>query len=298
MNLNQDAIWPVLSGLLVAPVNRRVKDTLNSIVNHSISVLRNKPGQFLQLPVRQKSNGELKDDDAVDTISDFYETWRVAKEGALHLYVNTKRGLFCMHLPSGIIVQGLRWDSPFVPSEIDLVLKKTDISHADSQAILDQFQLNCLLNMLLKDVNCILARNQGARTHVPVALRKLVNCLKKAADDKKNVTTSDCLEEGMFNSTVDNDRQGDLRQIREFLTNRGLPVRESLFYSQNIPETKELIEMAAKMGMVFHSIMLIGFVLFVEKPKKEQEWSVDLPTSLPEGGCKWLLSGRIRYTIQ
>lgn len=301
-----EAIGPVIGGLFVKPVNSRIKQVVSTVVDYA-------KGRWFQgknytsyamLDNKNIEDGTITEDKNIEYIERVYHMqWQSAEENeGLHLYINSARGLFCIHLATGSICQGLPWESPWVPSRV-----KTDLNIREDLVDRDQkvnrFRLNCLLNMLLKDLKRILVRVKDPHTIVPECLKSLVEKLQKH-DTGTILDEATCISM-MFTADI----MIQLRALKDFLMNhRGIGLSTSdLFFKDFSPSQDELIKMPLCMGMIFHATLFHGIFLFAtpiepaeegEAAEEFEKWNLQgLPQSLPKGKCEWLLMGRIRYTI-
>ena len=290
-----DALWPVLGGFFAGPLNTRIKRGLTGIYQSSRSVLGQEEKPAV-LKAKDSRAGTLNAEATIQDISSLYANWQAASDNTMHLYVDTVRGLFCMHLASGVVVQGMPWKEPMVPRKIKDSLESVPSKSAQvTQAILRRFQLNCLINMLLKDLRLIIKQWPKARDEIPMCMTRLLNILKPI--NTGDVTNEENIMQAMFDPSNEIARTQDLNQLNTFMTNKPPALKTQLFFTQAAPPESKQVQVAMQMGMVFSAIFSQGLMLFIQPSEENKEWMADLPLSLPQDGCKWLLTGRIRYTI-
>lgn len=340
----------MVGGLFVSPVNSRLKRGLTTLAKVTFLSGLAQGGAAVDLGSLGKK--QLRDGDhtvsansSLTTIEYFYADWSVAEDdGGLHLYLKTNRGLFCLHLPTGSVIQGLPWHNPHVPAAV-FTQFESDTTRTDKRGVLDRFRLNCVLNMLLKDVKRIFAEGQPKKGAVPQCLEKLVTGLERRRSatnaSQAAVDESECKKLMFGENAASSEVKEHLQALKTFLTTTttsSADTKEELFFKEERPVPEELLKMPLLMGMVFHSTLLDSVFLFAtplappsledvprffpkppaadeedaagapppllgdedSKKREFEEWSVaGIPPSLPHGHpYDWLITGRIRYTIQ
>jgi hypothetical protein len=316
--MTETIVWPVvMGGLFIRPVNARIKRGLLSATSQVWRTVFGRKDACEALDVKTVSPDNAQ---TVDSIQSRYEQYQLAEEGPYHLYIDTKRGLFCVHLPTGRLVQGWPWDTPRVPKSVKTMLQTVG-SAQDKTNKLKRFQLNCVLNMLLKDVSHILARDRDARRNVPDCLRRLIQKLSHHDTQQGAECTSEVIGQILFNenNTDASARNAQLEALKHFLR-RG--TASELFFKDTRAEADDLLRATLRMGMILHSTVLHGVYLFVEwrrgsgngtkevEEAEEQEEDTGgpkqqdtsegeaIPNSLPGEPCVWLSMGRMRYTVE
>lgn len=310
-----EALWPIIvGGLFIRPVNTVLKQTLLNATHQVLWAVSKTGGSYVELKLKPEPAGTTTattTSESVNAIQRQYQNYQLAEEGAYHLYIDTPRGLFCIHLPSGQVVQGLPWRQPHVPGNVQSTFTSPN-QGTEKEGILKRFQLNCVLNMLLKDVSLILVRERGARKRVPDCLRRLIENLNR--DDGSKECTAEACNSMLFENDQVSDRQAKLKELKNFLNNQGQNCLSKLFFSNLRPAPEELLQMPVHMGMVLHSSVLHGVYLFVEgvnhnnkktdtsssssSTKQNHNAFRPIPDSLHRGKCKWLSIGRLRYTLE
>lgn len=338
----------MVGGLFVSPVNSRLKRGLTTLAKVTFFSGVAQGGAAVDLGSAGKKM--IKDGDhrvsansSLSSIEHFYAEWSVAEDdGGLQLYLKTNRGLFCLHLPTGSVIQGLPWQNPHVPHAV-FTQFESDTSRTDMKGVLERFRLNCLLNMLLKDVKHIFAEEQPKKGAIPQCVEKLVTGLERRRSARNTsqaaVDETECKKMMFGESAVSSEVKERLQELKTFLTTRSADTKEGLFFKEERPVPEELLKMPLLMGMVFHSTLLDSVFLFAtplappspeeeddvhrffpkppgdgaagaaplllvgdedSKKREFEEWSVaGIPPSLPRGHpYDWLITGRIRYTIQ
>jgi hypothetical protein len=299
-----EALGPVLGGLFVQPVNRRVKHAVTKTLGLVASQVWTAPKTLETLSLEP----DLSKGANLAQIQEFYKAkWRVAEEnGGVHVYMLSARGLFCLHLPTGSIVQGIPWNAPQVLSTVKVAFDQRQ-SEQDRDACMQRFQINSALNMLLKDVKWVLSHAEKRET-VPTCVQSLVNWITRMQASSGPALTNPIadIEKEMFTGN----KQQELQTLKTFLKRNRPNHSHELFFKDVAPDPNELLHMPLRMGMICHTTVL-GLYVFavpleplsaeasVEEKQQFEKWNVmaGVPASLSRDG-KWLLTGRIRYTIK
>lgn len=288
-------MWRMMGGLFISQWNAGVKNVGSALWNSMSANLSTTPPVYEELKIEEPGGMALE----LAAIEREYSKFSIYEEEGWHLYVKSRTGLFCVHLPSGKLMQGYPWLAPYITPSVKQALERD--AGPDKDERVKRFQLNALLNMLLKDVTRIVdGRGSG---DIPEGIRALM----KAIDD----WSTEALEEKHFAAAVcpsqDTNmvpkRMGDIKKFLfsgiDTKIKRSAGNERGLYYMPEPVKLDAAVKLAQRMGFLFQCVLLHKFVVIVEPIETEDMvFAAGQPSSLPTGQCKWMCMGRLRYTIQ
>ena len=264
-------LWTLAGGLLAMPINRQIKGSVSSLLRYWGSNMDHKPRE-----VKARTVPKLTDGSTLDDIATFYQTWRAQslEDDVLSLYLCTQRGFFCLDLPTCRLMLAMPPERPRLSAPLRALyatLEPVGPANQDMVNRLARFQLNCILNMLLRDCHAILQR-KGRGSKMPSFVTAVMDILEGNAPVQGPLT--------LWGAAT----QDQLEKMRTFLLSAH---SGALFFDPITPTPEELADIAAQLGMVFpHD--LHGLMLFIQPCKIGPN----------EGRKGWVCKHRLRYHIR
>lgn len=271
--------WAVIGGLVgMRPLNQQVKRALGSLYYYGVTKNRGEP----TLAVAEGIPPPIEDPEALASAIAYYSRWSSSDGQTLSLYLMSSCGFFWLHMPSGIIAQALPYDKPHLITSLRAqftamrqALTLTEATQ-DDKSRLANFQLNCLLNMLLKDLFRILSAKRHQRQPEP-----LPDFLQQVVQSLSYEDTTASLD-SLGNPTAE-----QRSKAKNFMNGKG----DLLFFRPQEPPVEALVESAGKMGTIFRYVFKDTFVLFMESPE-----TPTMPEAMLQSG-RWVHRFQMRYTI-